>query len=81
MMFQELAKKVGVKNIIVSHINNDYYKDNITVIVNEHFILHLVGKTVDFVPLDENGINKELTTKSTKLLINTIKKELQDKKI
>lgn len=55
MELQELAKRIGVKNILVSHINDMHYKDNITIIVNDDIALNLVGKTYTFI----NTINSK----------------------
>ena len=80
MELQELAKKVGVKNIIVSHYNDMHFKDNITIIVNNDILINLVGKTYSTVPLTTNGIDKTINTSSLRKLLDTIKTELADKK-
>lgn len=77
MELKELANNIGVDNILVSHINSNYYKDCITVIVNSDLAFTLVGKTVSFVPLTKNGIGKELNNKSYVNILNRIKLELR----
>lgn len=76
-MKQELIKKLGVKDIIISSYNHEYYKDNITIIINDDIAMHLVGKTYSFIPLTENGIHKELTKESSKKILKTIEEELK----
>lgn len=80
MELQELAKKMGVKNIIVSHYNDMHFKDNITVIINNDLLINLVGKTYSTVPLTTNGIDKTINTTSLRKLLDAIKTELADKK-
>lgn len=77
MELSDLASKIGVKNILVSHINNNYWKDNITVIVNDDLLFTLVGKTISFIPLSKNGIGKELRKDSYANILNKIKLELR----
>ena len=77
MEYKELAEKLGLKNILIRHINSDYYKDCITVIINEDLIMNLVGKTFSFIPTTEKGIKEELTQKSAANIINKIREELR----
>lgn len=80
MELQDLAKRIGVKNILVSHINDMHYKDNITVIINDDIALNLVGKTYTPIPLTANGINKSINTSAIKKILDVVKKELDGKK-
>ena len=57
---EKLADKMGVKKIIISHFNNDKYKDFITIVINEDLVLNLIGKTIYYIPLTEKGINKKI---------------------
>ena len=68
-----LEKKLGVKKILISNINNEYYKDTITVIVNDDIAIHVVGMKYEIIPLTENGINKELQPKVVKQILHIIK--------
>ena len=81
MELKDLANRIGVKNIIVTHINNLHYKDYVTVVINDDLVVNLVGKTFTFIPLSESGINKGLTSKSARNIFNTIRKELEGKTI
>ena len=78
---EELAKRLNVKNILVTHINNDYYKDDITIIINDDLLINLVGKTFSFIPLSENGIGKRIPSSSVSAILNAIRKELNGKTI
>lgn len=80
MELKDLAKRIGVINIIVSHYNHISYKDHITVIVNNDLVLDLVGKTYSVVPLTANGIDKSINTGAIRKILDAIKKELADKK-
>ena len=77
MEYTDLANKIGVKNIIVSHINSDHYKNVITVMVNDDLILYLVGKTMHFIPLTKNGVGKMLASSSANKILNRIEEELR----
>ena len=79
MELKELAKKIGAKNIIVSHINNLHYKDCITVVLNDDIVMNLTGKTFEFIPLNENGINKGISNKNAKEIFSLIRKEMENK--
>lgn len=57
---KNLADKMGVKKIIISHFNSDKYKDFITIVINEDLVLNLIGKTIYYIPLTEKGINKKI---------------------
>lgn len=81
MELKELANKIGVKNIIITHINNYHYKDYITVVLNEDLVVNLVGKTFTFIPLNEKGINEGLSNKDIRNIFNAIRKELEEKSI
>ena len=78
---ENLEKKLGVKKILISNINNDYYKDTITVIVNDDIAIHVVGMKYDMIPLTENGINKELAPKTVKQILHAIKDAYEGKTI
>lgn len=78
MELKDLAEKIGVKNIIISHINNLHYKDSITVVLNEDIVMNLVGKTFCFVPLNEKGINKGISNKNARLIFEKIRKEMEE---
>ena len=78
MILKEFAEWIGAKNIIVKHYNNEYYKNDITVILSEHLALHVVGKTADFVPLDEIGLTQKLSTGTINAIMDRIKEELKD---
>ena len=78
MELEELAHKFGVKNIIVSHINNDYWKDSISVVVSDNLAFNLVGKTVTFVPLTKEGIGKEVSRKAYVSVLNAVRVELRE---
>lgn len=80
MELQDLAKKLGVVNIIVSHYNDMHFKDHITIVVNGDIILDLVGKTYSVIPLTANGIDKTINTGAIRKTLDAIKKELGDKK-
>lgn len=79
MELKDLATKIGVVNIIVSHINSDYYKDNITVIINSDCVMNLVGKTCSYIPLTVHGVGKELNMSSVRKILDAIRAELKDK--
>jgi len=79
MQLKELAQKLGVKNIIVSHFNHNYLKNCITIIVNDNLAINLVGKTYTFVPLTEKGINKEIAKKSVLDTLRLIEKEMKER--
>lgn len=76
MELKELASKLGVKNIVITHINNYHYKDYMTIVVNDDLVINLVGKTFSFIPLNSNGINKGISNKNTRDIFNEIRKEL-----
>lgn len=80
MEMQDLAKKLGVRNIIVSHINDGYYKDNITIIVNDYLLVSFIGKTYTTIPLTKDGIDKDINSGALRKIIDRIKKELADQK-
>ena len=79
MELKELAEKLGVQNILVTSYDSMTYKDNITVIVNDDLLFHLVGKTVSFIPLSKNGINKSIKMNVVKEILDSIKLELSKK--
>lgn len=81
MELKDLASKLGVVNIIVSHINNDYYKDSFTIVINNDLVMNYVGKTYSFIPLTGDGIGKALTTSSVKMFIERIKDELKEQSL
>lgn len=81
MELQDLAKKLGVKAIIVSHFNHVSYKDHITIIVNNDLAIDYMGKTYAPIPLTVNGIDKSINTSGIKKVLDAIKKELADKKL
>lgn len=81
MELKDLAKKIGVKNIVITHINNYHYKDYMTVVINDDLVVNLVGKTFTFIPLNENGIRKGLSNKDTRNIFNAIRKEMEGKNI
>ena len=80
MELQDLAKKLGVKAIIVSHFNDMHYKDHITIIVNDDIAIDYMGKTYAPIPLTVNGIDKSINTSSMRKTLDAIRKELADKK-
>ena len=73
MEMKDLAIKLGLKNILISTYNNVRYKDEFTIILNDYLLIHLVGRTVAFVPLTIKGINKAIDMKSANKIIDTIK--------
>lgn len=77
MELKELASTIGVKNILVTHINSTHYKNFITVIVNNDLAFNLMGKTIYFIPLTKEGIGKELSSKGYSSILNRIKLELR----
>ena len=79
MELKDLANKIGIKNVIITHINNYHYKDYMTVIINDDLVVNLVGKTFTFIPLTENGINKGISNKNIREIFNFIREELKDK--
>lgn len=79
MELKDLANKFGVVNIVVSHINSDYYKDSITVVISNDLVMNYVGKTYSFVPLTENGINKQISSASVGKVLDAVKAELNGK--
>lgn len=81
MELKELAGRLNVDNILVSHINSGYYKDSITIIVDKDLVINYVGKTYTFVPLSMDGINKGISKKDVSTILNAIKIELKDKSI
>lgn len=81
MELVELAKRVGAKNIIVTHINNYAYKDNFTVVINDDLVLNLTGKTFEFIPLTENGINKKIPNDAIRKIFGAIREELKDTRL
>ena len=81
MELKDLAKKIGVKNIVVTNINSYKYKDNITIVINDDLVISLVGKTFSFIPLTINGVNKGLSNACVRNMFDTIKKELKEESI
>lgn len=79
MEMRELASKLGVKNIVVSHINSDMYKDVYTVVINDDLVMTFTGKTYGFVALTENGVGKELNRSAVTRILDSIRSELKDK--
>ena len=75
---KELAKKLGVDNILINYFADWQYKNNLTVFVNKDLLLHYVGKTYSFVPLTADGINKQLSKKDVNELLNKIEIELNN---
>lgn len=80
MELQDLAKKLGVKNIVVSHINDMHYKDNITIVVNDYLVVNLVGKTYSIIPLTKDGIDKSVNSGALRKMLDAIRSELKDQK-
>ena len=72
MELKDLANKIGIKNVIITHINNYHYKDYMTVIINDDLVVNLVGKTFTFIPLTENGINKGISNKLSSFLNSSL---------
>lgn len=81
MELSELAKKLGVKNIIVTTINNYAYKDNYTVVISDDLVLNLTGKTFEFIPLTQNGINKRISNDAVRKIFDAIREELKDTRL
>ena len=73
---KELAKKLGVDNILVSYFSEPGFKTNLTVIIDEDFLMNYIGQTYTFVPLTAEGLNKKLGTMVVKNLLDTINDEL-----
>lgn len=81
MNLKDLANKMGVVDIFITHINNDFYKDYITIIIDDNILINLVGKTFETIPLSEKGINMHLQPSKVRQIINLVKSELKDVKI
>lgn len=73
---KDLAKKLGVDNILINHFEDLQYKNSFTIILNEDLALNYVGKTYSFIPLTANGLGKEWASRSVSELLNNIKEEL-----
>ena len=77
MELNDLATSLGVKNIVVSHINSNYYKDDITIVINDYLVLNLMGKTISFIPLTIKGVGKELSRSYYVDILNRVKDRLK----
>ena len=77
MELKTLANSLGIKNILVTHINHSYYKDDITVIVSDNLLFTLVGKTISFIPLTADGIGKEISRSNYTRILNLVKETLK----
>lgn len=77
MELKELANKLGLKNIVISHINHSYVRDEITLIVNDNLIINLVGKTYNNIPLNKNGIDKTIEKNKVLYILRKVKNELK----
>jgi len=80
MELKDLASKIGAKAIIVEHINDMYYKDSFTVVINDDMVMNYVGKTYTFIPLTMNGVGKTLAKGNITKLIAAIKDELKNER-
>ena len=79
MELKELAQKLGIKNIIVSHFNHKYLKNYITIIINDDLAINLVGKTYTFIPLTTKGVDKQIARKSVMDTLHLIEIEMNKK--
>lgn len=81
MELKELAKKIGVKNVLITHYNSTMYKDFITVILTDNLIMNLIGKTVYFIPTSITGIDMEINKATQIKILNYIKDYLNSNNI
>lgn len=75
---KELAKKLGVENILVDHFGDYSYKDSLNIIVNKDLMINYVGRTYSYIPLTKEGLGKCVDSKATKNLLQKIKESLSD---
>lgn len=73
---KDLAKKLGVDNILVTYFAEPGFKTSLTVIINKDFLMDYVGQTYSFVPLTSEGLGQKLNRESVTKLLNNIKEEL-----
>lgn len=81
MEFKELAQELGAQNIIVTHFNNVYYKNVVTVIIDSDLTIYVCGKTMYPIPTSVNGINKTVSKGLVNRICAAIDKELNGKSI
>ena len=81
MEMKELAQRIGAENIIVGHFNNDYYKNEVTIIIDSDLAIYLCGRTMYSIPLSVNGVGKTVSKSIINNVFESIDKELNGKSI
>ena len=76
---KELAKKLGVKNILVNYFDEMSYKDSMTIILTDDLALNYVGRTYSFIPLTATGLGKRIGGRDVNKLLTSIKEDLKTK--